>query len=476
MGGEIMRIQRVPRILLGTAPLATNHGQQAYCAGTSDEITAEFSQPVLGRKIEFRGKYPQTLTITESGRRPFNVDFYPVYRNGGLVGGAATAYLSGKKISGVKVKSDDSEFAFSIQSLSVHKLLNSSRAGKNPPPNYCNVPPIDRPVPQIINSHDWTMDAEVSDDDGLVLTDVKLKGRLMAERISVPYYQLTTNQSGFQRGELRPADTGGPLRSRLVYYEPKIDADRLVVKATYAIDSISATSQSCLSITQIYEFERKDFWGVCAPDPTTGHLSTSCSRWKASAIYSFRGVNGETVADINVAQRNHFNVNGRSRNSVGLFQDCDNSPFLLGCFPSGNDILFSKKLNPLYTEQLSHVASRGKNLRQWDNIHQTYRSKVSEPVTLENLSKFIAGGCPECLHSHWRWGKPNGEKFGNGNLLFPSGSDQDLSIGIVRLRGGEDDPANFLELIDTFAPEPIRTRVSGVTLLGKEDNHYEVVK
>lgn len=69
------------------------------------------------------------------------------------------------------------------------------------------------------------------------------------------------------------------------------------------------------------------------------------------------------------------------------------------------------------------------------------------------------GGCPECVHSHWRWGQFNGEPFNNGNLYLPSDSNQDLSLGVVRYRAGEEHPSNFLDLINTN-PEPIRSKLT----------------
>ena len=37
------------------------------CANASDTIRVSFSKPVFGRTVDLRGKYPQTLIITEAG-------------------------------------------------------------------------------------------------------------------------------------------------------------------------------------------------------------------------------------------------------------------------------------------------------------------------------------------------------------------------------------------------------------------------
>lgn len=433
------------------------------CANTRDTITATFSQPVRGSSVRLRGKYPQRLVLTESGRSPFNVDLYPSYSGGQIIGGDVTVGLSGKKITGLTVKSTDPNYAFSLNNIVVGKIGASSPSASKPPPNYCNATPIDRPAPQIINSHDWTMNTEVTDRDGLVLTNVRLKGRLMAERISVPYYTIATSSTLTNRGELRPNDTSGTLRSRLVYYEPKIDADRLLITATYAIDNIP-NSQSCLSITQTYEFTRRGLNAPCEPND-----SLPCQSYRALVTYKFTGSGNETLRSINVAQRNHFTVNGATKNSVGLFRDCDSG--IIDCVLDNYGIIFKDKINPLFTEYYTRVIVDGKDYKLWDNMHQTLQSSVTEPPS--SLIPLVLGGCPECVHTHWRWGAGLGEHFGSGKLLIPSGSNQDLTIGIVRYRNGEERPGDFSDLIYSN-PEPIRSKLTGIDLIGADHYKYTV--
>lgn len=288
------------------------------CPNSQNEIFVNFSQPVFGRQISFKGKYPQQLIITEGGQSPITIDLDPVYENGQIYDkGTKTVSLSGKKITLLTVKSLDPYYGFSITNLRVGKEGSSTPNPGGPPPNYCNVTPLPKPAPQNLSGYDWTMRSEISDADGLVLSNIRLKGRLMAERISVPYYQIKTSVIPSLRGELRPNDTSGNLRSRLVSYSVETTDDRLIVKAVYAIDNISS-AQSCLSITQNYEFLKQENGSVCAPDPTGGHLSNSCSRWRAAVTYDFKSNGGETLFSLNVAQRNHFRVNDKSENSVGL--------------------------------------------------------------------------------------------------------------------------------------------------------------
>ncbi len=281
-----------------------------------------------------------------------------------------------------------------------------------------------------------------------------------------------------QRGELRPNDSNRALRSRLVSYQTTVNDERLIITATYAIDNISA-SQSCLSVTQRYEFLKEGLYGYCTPSPGPTALlpALNCSRWRASVNYDFKANNGETLTSFNVAQRNHFQVNGFTNNSVGLFRDCDAGLADGGCVFTSGGLIFQSKLNPLYSETISQVIIDGKQAKSWDNFHQTYRSFVSEPIEHIALRDFIAGGCPECVHAHWRWGESFGEHFNNGEPFLPPGTTQDLSIGVVRYRAGEEHPNNWTELASYGNAEPIRSKAQTVLeAVTQVDGYYDFSK
>lgn len=425
------------------------------CSLLSDKLDVSFSEPVVGKRVTFWGAYPQRLKITESGRLPIFLDLSPEYDDQGQLNGHGygTALLSLKKISGLTVESDNPTFhAFSIDTITANRLSNpsSSPVGTKPPPNYCGIEePQARPTPENISRFGWTMHSEISDSDGLVLTDVRLNDRLMAERISIPYYRIETNSTPSTRGELRPNDTSGTLRSRLVSYDPVWDGDRLFVRATYAIDNVPS-SAGCLIITQEYEFTRAGLDGPCEPND-----SITCQKYRARVRYNYTGDTTGTFS-VSVAQRNHFTVNGASNNSVGLFRDCDNG--VVDCVVSNFGVIFKDKINPLFTEYYSPVIVNGKDNKLWDNMHQTPKSLVTEPPAGWVNDKWVWGGCPECLHTHWRWGAnvPNSDHFGSGALLLPKDTTQDLSIGIVRNHAGEEHPDNFEDLISSGV-EPIRS-------------------
>jgi uncharacterized repeat protein (TIGR01451 family) len=320
-----------------------------------------------------------------------------------------------------------------------------------------SVPPI-----QNVSSHwpydlndtnpNWTMTTEVSATDGLVLKDVKLGERYMAKKISVPYYTLQTSVVPKQRGELEPDGNHAVMRSRLVDYSVSEDGEKLVVEAAYAIDHIGT---SCLQITQRYEFYRKGVGGGCEPSE-----KLPCSRWKPIVDYQFTGNNDETLTAINIVQRQHLRIDDIAYNSVGLFKDCDTPGT---CLPSAGHTLpglfgFERKANPLFYESYGNAIRNGLKSNEWDNIHQTNRGQVSEPPLCWDCvgSNFVGGGCPECGHSHWRWGASiQGSAFGNGNIIgIPAGSIQDLDFAVTRYQSGEEDP---LDIQDLITSQPIRT-------------------
>src|SRR5207302_339237 len=76
----------------------------------------------------------------------------------------------------------------------------------------------------------------------------------------------------------------------------------------------------------------------------------------------------------------------------------------------------------------------------FDNFHQSADPvKIIEPPGGDPLHR-IFGGCPDCVHIHWRWGAipaSTAERLGRGNFssgkligILP-GSNQDLDIGTV---------------------------------------------
>jgi hypothetical protein len=306
----------------------------------------------------------------------------------------------------------------------------------------CNCAATFERSPHVVTGHDWRMNVEVSDNDGVVLRNVMLGERYMANEISIPYYILQTSALPATRAELKPNSNDAVARSRLMEYREMFDDERLVIFATYAVDQIPPGSNSCLRITQRYEFYKAGIG--CEPSERL-----PCTRFKPIVEYEFQGQNGETLTSINVVQRDHFQVDGLPGNAAGVFRDCNFAP--TGCLPDG--IIFERKINLVLSEMMSTVIRAGNDNDTWDNYHQTSNQDVDEPNF--DILHPLAGkpGCPECVHIHWRWGSNLGSEFGDGSPLIPPSSEQNVDFAIVRYNSGEEDPQDFRDLLTL--PEPI---------------------
>jgi uncharacterized repeat protein (TIGR01451 family) len=424
--------------------------ERAYTAGTEGctaygkKLVIEFQSPVAELYLPVNG----ARTVTDNRGMTVQVD-----PDGGL------AYFPGGGITSVTI-SNPREFDayYANGQLYAHgawEIWTSNASWVydfDYQPCNCNRPAITTPAPQSPFSPDWNsngipdwrMDAEISQDDGLVLKNVRLENRYMAEKISVPYYFLETNSIPIaQRGELKPNSSDPTMASRLVDFDVWNDDEKLVVEARYVISGIPAGSENCLHIVQRYEFHKRQPGDKCEP---SGKLP--CARWNPIVTYRFSGPEGELRA-INIPQRFHYRVNGFNGNGVGLFRDCDElRPCLLG-----GGIVFREKTNPLSYELGSNVIIGGKSANRWDNFHQTFKYTVDEPATFPN---FRNPGCPECVHTHWRWGTVLDYSFSSGKVLTAADSNQDVDIAVTRFRSGEEeDPSHYLDLLTE--PEPIQT-------------------
>ena len=350
-----------------------------------------------------------------------------------------------------------------------------------------------KPQPVQVQHFSWTMKAEVTDRDGLVLRDVALNGRYMSAMMSVPYVNaFVKDKDGFLRIiriELTP-DNPNPtqidpnrVRSRLTYFNPNwTDSDsagRMLkgVYAQYIVDHLFPGSVSCLTIKQKYLFGFNEDGG-CELSSTL-----DCARFYPKVEYEFDGRGKETLEAITIPQRLHHKVENNAGSTFGLFRDCDTLPIihpgpppvvLPTCKPvSANPIeslVFEEKLVPVLKERRDLVVWRGHDQKAWDNIHQTYNDAVGEPApadigpVIERL--FLQfGGCPECFHSHWRWGTQSAKAsevlaallgrpgFGSGNLIGFQGknTNQDLEVAIVRYRGSAEEthPLDYKTLVNS---------------------------
>jgi uncharacterized repeat protein (TIGR01451 family) len=435
---------------IGVHPAAWAKGGNSSCNNFSKVMVLDFPAPVADVQWIVYG----ARKVTDN--RGYSVTLNPLFFPNGKPSSAEIAFFPGGGITQLII----SDPFFWDEKDSFGNIITSGnweiRSGDNSwvPGNVydqcsCSKPAMPRPSPQVVISpdwdnngvNDWRMDAEVSDDDGLVLRNVTLENRYMAEKISIPYYNIETNDiTPAQRGELKPNGTEGFLRSRIVDYHAWSDDEKLVVEATYVVTDMPAGSSNCLQIIQRYEFHKRRLG--CEP-----LAALECSPWKPFVKYQLFGP-GQIVS-LNIPQRFHFMVNGFPENSVGLFRDCDS---LLGCL-WGKGYVFSEKFNPLDMEWDDRIITQGQDAGTWDNIHQTFERDIQEPA---DFPHFFTPGCPECMHFHWRWGERVGEEYGGGKPLLVPPTNQDVDIGIALFRASEDDPLDYRTLMNTEVIQPMK--------------------
>ena len=438
------------------ANLAWSKGGTEYCNNFTKEMVLEFSQPVAEVELSIFG----ARTIKDN--RGYSVHYDPPVDANGRPTSPILVKFPGSGITSVTI-SDPVEYAVYRNGLLYASKAWEMGSVNNLPIQYypewaynqcnCSRPAMTKPNDQTVQSHwvddNWSMQAEVTDDDGLVLRNVMLNNRLMAEKISVPYYTLATTVFDKARGELKPNSDDPWMRSRLVNYYVSEDGNKLVVEATYIIDRIPAASDSCLHITQRYEFYHRVPGDQCEPSGTL-----PCSRWKPIVKYQFLSRSGDILISINIPQRLHLTIDSNPYNTVGLFRD--NDYFWTEILPTLDG--FANRANPLFGEIDNRVITQGKPVMRWDNIHLTYQGVVAEPYPFINPPdplNYVHPGCEECVHSHWRWGKfSDGE--GQGKLVgIPPGSTQDMDLAVVSNQSEEDDPTDYKTLVQSW--QGIRT-------------------
>lgn len=378
------------------------------------------------------------------------------------------------------------------------KRVRSSSSAEAFVVKISNQPVVPRPAPRIVSGFNWSGRASVSDDDGLIMENVTLGARLMAKQISLPYMALTTSKFSRKRFELKPNSTGTG-RSQLIGFWIESEGARMIIQATYRIDTLASGSTSYLFVTQRYEFHQQineEEQPLLACEPSQNNIATSlfsnfvCARWKPIASYTFVGQNGETLKSLKMPQRLHFTPDGDPVRGNAVIRDCERketgtnaepclftslsplSPFEVYASPDSSPstrvpgIKLKNNTATLGSEVIEDAIIGGKSKSwhstddlaslknpqkgTWDNIHLTRNAFVDLPVPLPP-------GCPECVHIHWRWATFFGPGFGDGppQIDGPSGragyvmisqkplpSNQDVKIALVKFKTGEDDPSD----------------------------------
>jgi hypothetical protein len=307
----------------------------------------------------------------------------------------------------------------------------------------------------------WSLMYGVSPTEGLVVGDVALGQRLMAERMGVDYLNLTTCAGlppciGFSVRHivLQPdadetsANGGLFTEVRLVSQPPPsviTGGDKAnhhtSISATYRVwlGPPASLSSDHLDITQTYSFYQ-DFTEAalgsaesCEPTQKLG----DCARFKAEVSYQFFPGAGSpnNVDSLEAAERLHFTPDGLALRAASLLQDCNVFPNPICSDSLGNTVA----CDPVISVNLPHVVVSPVCVWPWiapeknvgdflapipletavaaaytqagrfddragivDNIHET----ADEGVALPSDGSFVdpTAGCDSCVHIHGRWG------------------------------------------------------------------------
>ena len=301
----------------------------------------------------------------------------------------------------------------------------------------------------------WQFQYGISTCEGLVMSNVSLGGRLMAERMSLPYLDLGTCNAGarlpasvsdctahsFRHIVLTPDETEAQsdpslythvqLKTQSVMPQPvgpprsgpcissayrSYPCNHDVIQATYRVDLApptgNDTTDTYLLVTQKYEFY-EDFGEhqvpqlACepaAPIPPGLLGLEDCGRWKPMVQYQYhRGRNSPEVLErLNAAARLHFTPDAVAPRGEAFFRDCDPSFPTTNCGPPGAPEGLKFEKEELQNETVSRAFSVSDSPPfntipgRYDNLHITASDNVGAPAP--------PPGCAPCVHLHWRWG------------------------------------------------------------------------
>ena len=257
------------------------------------------------------------------------------------------------------------------------------------------------PVQHQLHSDGWTLDYGISACEGLVVSNVVLGARPMAERMSVPYLDVETCTSGSTvsgctstttrhitlRTEAIEAQTDPTAYTRVHLIKssmdptPALDATSFqqkpsrsdpckgldpcgysAVYAVYRVDLVPAPPggqpATYVDITQRYEFYRdfmitNDRLKAFACEPSAfapgGFLTPleDCARWKPIVSYDFVDTSQTTLlTSVNAAARLHFTPDALAERASTFIRDCDKNASQDGCPPAGVLLPFFETYQP----------------------------------------------------------------------------------------------------------------------------------
>lgn len=302
-------------------------------------------------------------------------------------------------------------------------------------------PPNNPTLTSAVRAHGWTMNADITADDGLRLSKVTFNGNMLAHSMMLPFYKIKTQLiAAGEAGELRQpagANVSGNLHSQLL--SPGISVrnrgNDLIVQACYWVDLIPAGANTGqMKVCQNYIFNPESRF--CAPgDPA------SCASFRPHVSWDYTGPQNNGFISMEVAQRFEFDL--QPLDLCAYFADPDD-PIAFAT------AVVNQTLVVPATEVSVSVANLG-NAGAQDNYHQRdpapLGTGVIVPACDENPLAYL------CAHIHWRWGAFFGKNWGKGVPLPPRW--QFVDTWVLRFNApGEVDPAGFNINALLAAPPP----------------------
>jgi len=404
-----------------------------------------------------------TLALVGTGSDVLVVDLTDPSQpsDGGVVSGTYGSFLAVDS-EGVLIAAGNIP-STSVQTASLGSACSTYRATllSNPP----NTNPISITPSGALA---WSFSAGVSmaspvtgtvlNQDGLILTNVQLGRRQMAEMMSLPYMLLLrSNDANSSNPALDPHQwprctlsatsnsacaglgSGYPGRSQLFSLNTTTNSTSVTVQAKYFIDRLDAPDEtdpnlpdSCVVLTQNYQFTQEGL----TPFEPNGKLATG--RFLPTIQYNyFTTAGGPQLVSLTTPQRFEFDARSNlpvpnvpteakaSANATLLACDHDSPTDPSGvpsCAftgvtlipPDFDDvgIFGGHNNNPMSTEQYQTIIQGGKETLASpgspyaatiiDNLHWG-PSPANNPNQFIELPVLGLPGCPGCIHVHWRW-------------------------------------------------------------------------
>ncbi|XVV15452.1 hypothetical protein ACQP2X_14245 [Actinoplanes sp. CA-131856] len=284
---------------------------------------------------------------------------------------------------GLTVAGDDSADRASV----AFQLGEESRAGDQ----VCDrtMGPASEPA-----TDHWTYRAIVSRSSGLVLTDIRLGPRLMANAAGVAYVRVRTADGVIHNGFLTPTPVTQPdsaVTSRLrgaVDCAP-IEGDDAVT-ATYAVTVGDVT----VLFEQQYRFSN------VLDDRCEPTLKSRCKRFWPTTRWAVSPADSKKIRSVSVVQRFAWNPDdGVGQGSAGgaeLIKDeldvrssLTNLKLKVTALSGGSGHL--RRAGTKKVIDRGQIQGEG-----WENYHQSSRHGVGLPSP-------VSAGCSDCVHVHWSW-------------------------------------------------------------------------